>query len=73
MRDEISNIRERLDRLEARVATMDLKQSLGSRKPIQLTDAICSDCGKACKIPFKPRTDRPIFCRECFQKRKGGR
>ncbi|MBA7643674.1 hypothetical protein ES703_51406 [subsurface metagenome] len=73
MIDEISGIKERLGKLEARIAAMDLKQSLGERRPIQLTDAICSACKKPCKIPFVPTTDRPIFCKECWQARKGGR
>jgi len=71
MIDEISNIKERLGKVEAQVAAMNLKQSPGSRRPIQLTDAICSDCKKPCKIPFKPRDNRPLYCKECFQKRKG--
>ena len=32
--------------------------------------AICADCGKECTVPFEPRGDRPIYCRECFAKRK---
>lgn len=34
------------------------------------TRAICSDCNKECEIPFKPSTDRPVYCRECFPKHK---
>ncbi|BAK98655.1 hypothetical protein OBV_14570 [Oscillibacter valericigenes Sjm18-20] len=29
-------------------------------------DAICARCGKPCKVPFKPREDRPVYCSECF-------
>jgi len=32
--------------------------------------AICSACGKEAQLPFKPRGDRPIFCSECFDKKK---
>lgn len=73
MRDEISSLRERIDKLEAKVATIDLTQSLSHRKPIQLTDTICSSCGKACKVPFVPKDNRPLYCRECYQKNKGRR
>lgn len=31
---------------------------------------ICADCNKECEIPFKPRPDRPVYCRECFSRRK---
>jgi CxxC-x17-CxxC domain-containing protein len=32
--------------------------------------AICSDCKKECTVPFKPSGDRPVYCKECFAKRK---
>ena len=28
--------------------------------------ATCSSCGKACEVPFRPSSDRPVFCRDCF-------
>lgn len=31
-------------------------------------DATCGDCGKACKVPFRPNGSRPIFCTNCFKK-----
>ncbi|MGI6202159.1 MAG: zinc-ribbon domain containing protein [Eubacteriales bacterium] len=34
----------------------------------QMFDAVCSDCGKECKIPFEPKTDRPVYCSDCFRK-----
>jgi len=37
-----------------------------------MTQVICADCGKDCEVPFKPSADRPVYCRECFAKRKGG-
>jgi len=44
----------------------------GSRNTEMFT-AICDDCGKECKVPFKPSSDKPIYCSECFEKRGGGR
>jgi len=32
--------------------------------------AICAECGSECEVPFKPDPNRPVFCRECFAKRK---
>lgn len=32
----------------------------------QMHSATCADCGKGCKIPFKPTTDKPIYCSDCF-------
>ncbi|MFA5126442.1 MAG: CxxC-x17-CxxC domain-containing protein [Patescibacteria group bacterium] len=34
--------------------------------------AICSECGYACEVPFKPTGDRPIYCSNCFGKQDGG-
>lgn len=34
------------------------------------TSATCADCGKGTTIPFKPSQNRPVFCRDCFEKRK---
>lgn len=32
--------------------------------------SICSDCGDACDIPFKPDPKRPVYCKSCWTKRK---
>jgi CxxC-x17-CxxC domain-containing protein len=33
-------------------------------------DVICSNCGKQAQVPFEPRTDRPVYCSECFEVRR---
>lgn len=33
-------------------------------------DAVCSDCGQPCQVPFKPTEGRPVYCRECFRKHR---
>jgi CxxC-x17-CxxC domain-containing protein len=38
--------------------------------PAQGTPVICSGCGQPTTVPFEPRGDRPVFCRDCFQARK---
>jgi CxxC-x17-CxxC domain-containing protein len=42
------------------------------RRERVLHKAICADCGKECEVPFRPSQDRPVYCRECFGKRKVG-
>jgi CxxC-x17-CxxC domain-containing protein len=37
----------------------------------QMYDAVCSNCGDNCKIPFQPREGRPVFCSRCFEKNEG--
>ena len=36
----------------------------------QMFDAVCAECGKPCKVPFEPRTDRPVYCSDCFRNRQ---
>jgi CxxC-x17-CxxC domain-containing protein len=33
---------------------------------------VCYECGKDSELPFKPAPGRPVYCKECFGKRKGG-
>ena len=37
----------------------------------EMYDAICAECGKPTKIPFLPKNDRPVYCSECYQARRG--
>lgn len=43
----------------------------GDRGPIELHDVICTDCGKNCKVPFRPSGDKPVYCKDCFVKHGG--
>ncbi|MDD4182745.1 MAG: hypothetical protein PHT53_02870 [Candidatus Omnitrophica bacterium] len=31
---------------------------------------ICADCRKQCEVPFQPSGNRPVYCQECFSRRK---
>ena len=41
-----------------------------SRTTREMFTAVCAECGKEAKIPFQPSDDRPVYCSECFAKRK---
>src|SRR3990172_1089337 len=30
--------------------------------------AVCATCGTQTELPFQPRGDRPVYCRDCFAK-----
>ena len=32
--------------------------------------AVCAECGGVAEVPFKPREDRPVYCSDCFNKKK---
>ena len=34
------------------------------------TTVTCADCGTQCTVPFVPRTDKPVYCSDCFRQNK---
>ena len=38
--------------------------------PREMHKAVCAECGNECEVPFKPSGDRPVYCRDCFDKQK---
>ncbi|HLJ61211.1 MAG TPA: zinc-ribbon domain containing protein [bacterium] len=35
--------------------------------PREMFDAIRTKCGSKTQVPFRPRTDRPVYCPDCFR------
>ncbi|MBI2448769.1 DNA-directed RNA polymerase [Candidatus Pacearchaeota archaeon] len=35
--------------------------------------ATCSECKKECTVPFKPTEGKPVYCKECYAKRRPAR
>lgn len=35
--------------------------------------ATCANCGRDCEVPFKPRGDKPVYCKDCFRKQRDNR
>jgi CxxC-x17-CxxC domain-containing protein len=33
-------------------------------------DAVCTNCKKRIKVPFKPDPNRPVYCKDCFAKKQ---
>jgi len=38
----------------------------GARSERQMFTATCSQCGGVATVPFEPRSDKPVYCRDCF-------
>jgi CxxC-x17-CxxC domain-containing protein len=36
--------------------------------PRQMFPATCAQCGKQTEVPFQPRGDKPVYCRDCYVK-----
>lgn len=43
-----------------------------SRRSPEMHNVICDKCGKECQVPFKPTSDKPVFCNDCFRKDDSG-
>ena len=37
-----------------------------TRGPREFFTATCARCGGEAKVPFQPKSDRPVYCSECF-------
>jgi len=40
---------------------------MGSR---EMFSATCAECGVETQVPFRPRGDRPVYCRECYNSKR---
>jgi len=49
---------------------MVLSLNKQSRESRPMFKAVCADCGADCEVPFKPREDRPVYCKACFATHK---
>jgi CxxC-x17-CxxC domain-containing protein len=42
-----------------------------SSGPREMHDAVCAECGQKTQVPFLPRGDKPVYCNNCFSRRRG--
>ena len=47
-------------------------RGFGGERRFEMHDAICSNCGKECKVPFRPTGDKPVLCSDCFRQKENG-
>lgn len=38
----------------------------------EMHKATCAECGSGCEVPFKPSSNKPIYCSTCFENRSSG-
>jgi len=43
------------------------KRQRNSREREMFT-VTCADCGVETQVPFRPTEERPVYCRDCYQK-----
>jgi len=63
-----------LDRIKALTKTtieeLESEIQVSYRESTETHKAVCTDCGNECEVPFKPDPNRPVYCRECWAKRR---
>ena len=44
--------------------------SRNARPNREMFTVVCAACGCETQVPFRPSEDRPVYCRDCFNKNK---
>lgn len=44
--------------------------SRGNQGQREMFSVTCAECGAETQVPFKPNNDRPVYCRDCYQKQR---
>ena len=39
-------------------------------RPREMHKAICAECKIECEVPFKPTEGKPVYCKDCFEKKR---
>ncbi len=56
---------------EARKGQRSGSGGYGSYRPMrEMFPAVCAECGKDTEVPFEPREGRPVYCSDCYNKRR---
>lgn len=40
---------------------------------LEKTNVICDSCKRRCEVPFKPTSNKPVYCSDCFKKDTGSK
>ncbi|MBQ5335269.1 MAG: zinc-ribbon domain containing protein [Oscillospiraceae bacterium] len=51
-------------------ACRDARKNAGRSSERELFTAVCANCGKEAKVPFRPKEDRAVYCSECYAQMK---
>ncbi len=60
-------------------ATSSLTTSYGNggrssgRSGREMFPAVCDECGKQTQVPFQPTSGKPVYCSDCFERRRSYR
>ena len=67
-RDSERPVRRNSGRFERRSSSRFSGRSSDRQEKTKVT---CSSCGAECEVPFKPTSNKPVYCDDCFKKNSG--
>lgn len=44
-----------------------------THRPREMFPAVCDECGKETQVPFQPTSGKPVYCSDCFERRRSYR
>jgi CxxC-x17-CxxC domain-containing protein len=47
------------------------RDSGGGMRERNMVSVTCDSCGVATEVPFQPVSGKPVYCRECYNQRRG--
>lgn len=47
-------------------AARKVSRGEGGSREREMYPAVCAQCGKPTEVPFQPRSDRPVYCSDCY-------
>ena len=56
-----------------RMARKNSRPNNGEAQQREMYETTCAECGAPTRVPFIPKNDRPIYCSECYAKRRANR
>jgi len=51
----------------------ELSETTEEKPQRKMYKATCSECGKETEVPFEPDPNRPVYCKDCFMKKRRSR
>jgi hypothetical protein len=48
-----------------------VRDGSGSSRDRQMVSVTCDSCGVTTEVPFTPVSGKPVYCRECYNQRRG--
>lgn len=72
--DDLITLYNRTETFEPFLFGKETQNGNGNGRPREgrtMHSATCAQCGAETKVPFVPRGDRPVYCRSCYNARRG--